>query len=428
MIKLSSPFRGTGGTFLFAWRYFKAKKSTNAINVISWISVVAMTLGTAALILMLSVFNGLEGLVKSLYSSFYTDLKIFPAQGKTLTLTPQQIEKLNKINGIKNYSLVAEERGILQHSGMNRDSTEFNFQRALTIKGVDGKYKDVSGVPDNIRHGSFSTGNDETPYIVLGAGVEDVLHIDAEKNIFPLKIYLPKKSSAELFDPSRNVSSELVYPSGSFLIQQDFDFNYAITDLDFVKQMLGFKQDEYSAVEIALQTTAESETVKQELQSQLGKQYLVQTRYEQNRSLFAIIRAEKWVVYAIMVLVMIIFSFTIVSSLTMLVLEKQKDISILHALGGTNNFIQKIFLSEGLMIGIIGGAAGIIIALIVAWLQVNYKLVPLAGGSFLIDYYPVELQPVDFILVTATVLGIALLAAWFPARNAARQEFSLRSE
>ena len=138
--------------------------------------------------------------------------------------------------------------------------------------------------------------------------------------------------------------------------------------------------------------------------------------------------AEKWVVYAILVLIMFIFSFTIVSSLTMLVLEKQKDISILHALGGNNNFIQKIFLSEGLLIGIFGGVAGIILALMIAWLQINYKLIPLQGGSFLIDYYPVKLKWADFILVGATVLLIALLASWIPARKAARQEFSLRSE
>ena len=138
--------------------------------------------------------------------------------------------------------------------------------------------------------------------------------------------------------------------------------------------------------------------------------------------------AEKWVVYAVLVLIMFIFSFTIVSSLTMLVLEKQKDISILHALGGNNNFIQKIFLSEGLLIGILGGTAGIILALIIAWLQVNYQLIPLQGGSFLINYYPVKLKWPDFVLVAATVLFIALLASWIPARKAARQEFSLRSE
>src|SRR6187431_1075128 len=136
MAKLSSPFRGTGGTFLFAWRYFKAKKSTNAINVIAWISIVAMTFGTTALILVLSVFNGFEGMVKSLYTAFYTDIKIFPSQGKVLNLTPEQIKKIRSVAGVKNLSLVAEEKGLLQNSGsyrdLNRDTTEYNFQRAVT--------------------------------------------------------------------------------------------------------------------------------------------------------------------------------------------------------------------------------------------------------------------------------------------------------
>ncbi|TMI87812.1 MAG: ABC transporter permease, partial [Bacteroidetes bacterium] len=167
---------------------------------------------------------------------------------------------------------------------------------------------------------------------------------------------------------------------------------------------------------------------KENLQEQLGKNYLVQTRYEQNQGLYSVMTAEKWVVYAVLVLIMCIFSFTIVSSLTMLVLEKQKDISILHALGGNNSFIQRIFLSEGLLIGVFGGIAGIIIALVIAWLQVTYKLIPLQGGSFLIDYYPVKLNWPDFVLVAITVLFIALIASWIPARKAARQEFSLRAE
>ena len=428
MAKLSSPFRGTGGTFLFAWRYFKAKKSTNAINIIAWISIVAMAFGTTALILVLSVFNGFEGMVKSLYSTFYTDLKVFPSQGKVLTLNDEQIKKIRGTAGVKNLSLIAEEKGLLQNSGLARDSNEYNFQRTVTIKGVDENFAEVSGVPQSVVRGDFSTGNDETPYMVLGVGVEDALHVEADKNISPLKAYLPKRDSSVLIDPLRNVSTGFVNTSGVFVIQQEFDFNYAITNLDFVKKLLGFKPDEYTSVEIAIDSVNDVDDIRDDLQKQLGKNYLVQTRYEQNRSLYSIMTAEKWVVYAVLVLIMCVFSFTIVSSLTMLVLEKQKDISILHALGGNNNFIQKIFLSEGLLIGIIGGVAGIIFALIIAWLQINYKLVPLEGGSFLIDYYPVKLKWPDFILVAATVLFIALLASWIPARKAARQEFSLRSE
>jgi lipoprotein-releasing system permease protein len=414
--------------FLFAWRYFKAKKSTNAINIIAWISIVAMTFGTTALILVLSVFNGFEGMVKSLYTTFYTDLKIFSVQGKVLTLTAEQIEKIKRTGGVKNISFVAEERGIIQHSGFDRDSVEYNFQRAVTIKGVDENYKNVSGVPASVVSGEFSTGNDETAYMVLGVGVENSLQIEAEKNILPLKVYLPKRGETEAFDPSENVSADFVNTSGAFLIQQDFDNNYAITNLLFVKKMLGLKADEYSSAEISITNIQDADAMKTSLQNILGENYSVLTLYEQNRGLYSIMRAEKWVVYAVLVLIMIIFSFTIVSSLTMLVLEKQKDISILHALGASKNLIQKIFLSEGLLIGIIGGTAGIILALIIAWLQINYRLIPLQGGSFLINYYPVQLKWPDFLLVTVTVIFIALLASWIPARKASGEEFSLRSE
>jgi len=417
--------------FLFAWRYFKAKKSTNAINIIAWISIAAMTFGTAALILVLSVFNGFEGMVKSLYTTFYTDLKVFPSQGKVLALTPEQLKKIRGVAGIKNISLVAEEKGLLQNSGFGRDSSEYNFQRAVTIKGVDENFKDVSGVPDNVAkmgRGEFSTGNDETPYMILGVGVEDALHVEAEKNISPLKAYLPKRDSSIVIDPLKNVSVGFVNTSGVFVIQQEFDFNYAITNLEFVKKLLGYKANEYTSVEIAINKESDPDDIKERLQQELGKNYLVQTRYEQNRGLYSIMTAEKWVVYAVLVLIMCIFSFTIVSSLTMLVLEKQKDIAILHALGGNTNFIQRIFLSEGLLIGIFGGIAGIILSLVIAWLQVNYKLIPLEGGSFLIDYYPIKLNWTDFLLVATTVLFIALLASWIPARKAAKQEFSLRSE
>jgi len=388
-----------------------------------------MTFGTTALILVLSVFNGFEGMVKSLYTTFYTDLKVFPSQGKVLTLTSEQVKQIHGVAGIKNFSLIAEEKGLLQNSGVfGRDSSEYNFQRTVTIKGVDENYKEVSGVPGSVVRGEFSIGNDETPYMVLGVGVEDALHVNAEKNLVPLMAYLPKKDSSTSNDPLQNVSADPVNTSGVFVIQQEFDFNYAITNLGFVKKLLGYKEDEYTGVEIAIDPGTNPDDVKENLQKQLGKNYLVQTRYEQNQGLYSIMTAEKWVVYAVLVLIMCVFSFTIVSSLTMLVLEKQKDISILHALGGNNNFIQRIFLSEGLLIGIIGGTAGIILALIIAWLQVNYKLIPLAGGSFLIDYYPVTLKWPDFVLVAVTVLFIALLASWIPARKAARQEFSLRSE
>ena len=405
--------------FLFAWRYFKAKKSTNAINIISWISIGAIIIGTAALVLMLGVFNGLEGLVKSLYSSFYSEMNISAAHGKTITVTNDQLKKLRGLGGIKNFSLVAEEKGLLQNG---------SYLSVVILKGVDENYRYVTGVADHLIRGNYDLGTLDDPQLILGAGVENAVGVQTDRNLLSLMIYLPKRNSSELIDPSQNISADSISTKGTFVIQQDFDNKYAITNLDFVKRMLGLQPAQYSGIEISLKNASDAEDMRIDLQKIFGSNYKVQTRYEQNQSLYSIMRAEKWVIYAVLVLIMVIFSFTLVSSLTMLVIEKEKDISVLHALGGNRNFIQRIFLSAGLLLTFIGAGVGILLALLIAWLQINYKLIPLSGESFLIDYYPVTLKIGDLLLVAITVIVIALLASWIPSRKAALNEFSLRSE
>ena len=405
--------------FLFAWRYFKAKKSTNAINIISWISVGAIIIGTTALILMMGVFNGLEGLVKSLYSSFYSEMNISAASGKTITVTSDQLQRLKGLNGIKNFSLVTEEKGLLQNG---------SYTSVVILKGVDENYRYVTGVADHLIRGNYDLGTPDDPQLILGAGVENAVGVQADRNLLALMVYLPKKNSSELIDPLQNISADSINTKGTFVIQQDFDNKYAITNLAFVKQMLGLQPDQYGAIEISLKDAPAADDIKKDLQKIFGSSYKVQTRYEQNQSLYSIMRAEKWVIYAVLVLIMVIFSFTLVSSLTMLVIEKEKDISVLHALGGNRNFIQRIFLSAGLLLTFLGAGCGILLALLIAWLQINYKLIPLSGESFLIDYYPVTLKIGDLLLVAVTVIVIALLASWIPSRKAALNEFSLRSE
>ena len=405
--------------FLFAWRYFKAKKSTNAINIIAWISILAIVIGTAALILVLSVFNGFEGLVKSLYSSFYTDLKISPASGKIISVSPEQLKKLKLIKGIRNFSFVTEEKALLQNG---------EYLSVVYLKGVDENYRYVAGVADHLVKGDFNLGTKELPSLVLGVGIENAVAVQSDRNLLPLVIYLPRKTDVDLLNPIQSISADTITTSGAFNIQQDFDNKYAITNLGFMKRMLGLKENQYSGIEIALSDPDQEENIKQELQQIFGKDYKVQTRFEQNQSLYSVMRAEKWVIYAVLCLILIVAAFTMIAALTMLVLEKEKDIGVLYALGGNRNFIQKIFLSEGALLAFIGGISGMILALIVGWLQITYKLIPLEGGSFLIDYFPVKLQPADFLLVGVTVFIVALLASWIPSRKASRQEFSLRSE
>jgi lipoprotein-releasing system permease protein len=405
--------------FLFAWRYFKAKKSTNAINIIAWISILAIVIGTTVLILVLSVFNGFEGLVKSLYSSFYTDLKIFPTSGKVVKITQAQLDQLRAVKGVQNFSLIAEEKAFLQNG---------EYQSLVYLKGVDENYRYVSGVADNIVTGEYEIGTEDAPQLIIGAGVENALGIQADRNLSALNIYLPRKGAAVASDPMDNISIDTIRTSSAFVIQQDFDNKYGITNLDFVRRALRMGPDEYSALEIKLTDPGQVADIKKQVESIFPAGYKVQNRYQQNQSLYSVMNMERWIIYGVLSLILVVAAFNMIGALTMLVLEKQKDISVLHALGGNRRFIQKIFLSEGVLLAAIGGGAGMIIALVVALLQINYHLIPLEGGSFLIDYFPVKLRAMDFLLVGVTVFVIAFIAAWIPSRKAVTQEFSLRTE
>jgi lipoprotein-releasing system permease protein len=405
------------GTILFAWRYFKAKKTTNAINIISWISILAIAVGAAALILVLSVFNGFEDLVKSLYADFYTDIRIAPAKTKFLTLTPAQLAQIQGTSGVKKISLIAEEKAVLVNE---------NFQSIIYLKGVDDAYTQVSGLAKHIAKGKFDVGTVDKPSLVLGAGIENAVGVEPGINMTPLTVYLPNLQASG-FSGLDALNSYNANVSASFMLQQDFDNKYAITNIAFVKYMLNLKPDEYSAVELALTNPKKTDKIKDELQSILGSNYKVQTRFQQNQSLYTVMQIEKWVIYGILSLILIVAAFNMIGALTMLVLEKQKDISVLKALGADENYIQRIFLNEGFVLAAVGGGSGIIIAIGICWLQIKYRLVKLTGGSFIIDYYPVKLIPTDFILVITTIITIAILAAWIPSRKASKQLFSLKS-
>jgi lipoprotein-releasing system permease protein len=368
----------------------------------------------------LSVFNGFEGIVKDLYSNFYTDLKITAVTGKTIILSPGQVKKIKDLSSIKNFSLVAEEKALIQNG---------DYQALTSLKGVDENYQYVSGVANNLTaNATYSIGNEESPKLILGIGVEDALGVRADMGDNNLSVRLPRRSNSTQLNMLEDFSSDTISTSASFRIQQDFDNKYAITHIGFMKRALQFGPDEYTAVEISLKDYDDAGSTKRKLQNILGEKYLVQNKYEQNRSLYSIMTAERWVIYAVLCLILVVAGFTMIGALTMLVLEKQKDIGVLHALGGNKNFIQRIFLTEGMLLAVIGGSIGILLAFLIAQLQIHFHLIPLQGGSFLIDYYPVKLRLNDFLLVGATVFIIAILAAWLPARKAAGQQFSLRSE
>ncbi|MBM3921827.1 MAG: FtsX-like permease family protein [Sphingomonadales bacterium] len=403
---------------LFAWRYFKAKKSTQAINLIAWTSMGAIVIGTASLILVLSVFNGFEGMVKSLYSSFYSSWRLTPVQGKTLVVQDKQLEAIDKIPGVTAFSRVVEEKALLQ-AGDN--------QAMVQLKGVDEAYPQLNRIDTLLVNGNYSMGTAEQPQAVLGIGVADALGVFADRNLMPLTVYLPKKTNALQLDWTNDIQTASLQTVGTFMIQQDFDNRYAIVPIQFMQVSLGLTDRECSSIEIATAEGADPDAIRTSLQSIMGTNWLVQDRYQQNQSLYAVMRTERWIVYAVLSLLLVVAAFTMIGALTMLVLEKQKDISVLMALGTDRGGILRIFLAEGVLLAAGGGLLGMGLAALLALMQIRFHLIPMQGGSFLIDYYPVALQWVDFVLVGITVLIIALIASWLPAYKASRTAFNLRA-
>ena len=401
----------------FAWRYFRAKKSANAINIIAWVTTTVIAFATCCQILVLSVFNGFEGLVKSLYSSFYSDLRVEPAKGKTFTLSQSQIANISTQSFVAGISMIAEEKALLQNG---------ESQTVVSLKGVDENYKHISGVATHISEGKFEIGDVDVPKIVAGYGVQNAASISISEGMPPMVItvILPKKTMNA--DAADAMSEGNATTAGIFSIQQDIDNQYAVTNIDFVKSQMGFGIDEFSAAEIKLKGTADPKKGQRALEKILGNNFEVKTRYQQNANLYRTMRLEKWAIYAILTLILIIAAFNMVSALTMLVLEKRKDISILRSMGTTKTGIQKIFLGEGLLLGIIGAACGISLAFILLLLQIKFQFIKIQGGSFLIDYFPVKMIATDFLMVAATAIFIAFLASWFPAYKAAGQDIELK--
>lgn len=380
---------------------------------------IAIFVGTTALILVLSVFNGFEDLVKSLYKDFYADIKITPASGKLITIDSQIVKNLTTNNNIAYYNYVIEEKALLKNDAN---------QTTVLVKGVSPNYNNICPINNHIVRGSFSIGNTQNPEIVVGAGIENATGIYLEQAITKPTLYLPNKQATNTTDLNNAFNSFNVLPTGTFVIQQEFDNRYIFTNVGFMQYMLNLQPNQYSYVEVKLKAANEAqiETVAKKLQQQLGNNFTVLTRYQQNQSLYTIMQMEKWVIYGILSLILVVAAFNMIGALTMLVLEKQKDIVILKAMGSPTTTIRNIFLSNGVLLAGIGCLAGMLLAAAICYLQIKYQLLKLGSNSFVVDYYPVKMKVSDFFLVAATVLVISTIAAWLPSVKAARQTISLK--
>ena len=398
--------------FYIARRYLFSKKSSNAINVITWVSILGIGVGTAALILVLSVFNGLTNFIEDLFSAMDPDIKIVAARGQVFTYDGEIYRQLEAHPDVENITRTIEGRVWLEY---------IDNQTYGVLKGVEDDFLSVNRLDTFVYVGDydFEPRNGITRAL-FGSIVASNLSADLDNEINPVSIsFLPRDES--ILNP---ISRDVVFPSGYFSIQKEYDEKYVITDFYFVRELFGLK-DEISAYEIRLKDVKKANSVKEDLQELLGEDYEVLTWYEQHKTLYRVMRNEKYVSYLILVLMLAISAVNIVGSLSMIVLEKTRDIAILKSMGASSAKIRKIFLADGLLVGGIGGGLGVIVALLGGLAQKYYGIIQLHGGeSFRVKAFPIDLVLSDFLLVSITVVVLSVLASLYPSLQASRVKIS----
>lgn len=394
-----------------AKRYLFAKKSRNAINVISAISVAGVMVGTMALITILSVFNGLEEMVKSIFSTSDPEIKISPVKGKVFTPDSLMLERLASAEGVEVYAMALEENALLRYEEQ---------QYIATVKGVSLNYAQVTDLDTAMWDGEFILqGENGRPYAVAGLGVANYLGMRLNF-VSPLAIYIPDRTAKIRGTPDNEFTRRYIYLSGIFAVEQEFDSKYLFLPLDFARELLGYT-GEVSSIEISLKPGADEKKSQNAIREIMGDGFLVQNRYEQQEIFYRVMKAERLAIFVILTFILIIASFNIIGSLTMLIIEKERDINILRSLGADNQLIRRIFIYEGWMISFIGTLLGLLLGFIICAAQQHFGIVKLAGESLLIDAYPVRMQLTDFFIVAATVLAIGYAAAWYPVHYLSRR-------
>lgn len=398
-----------------ARRYLFAKKSTNAINIITGISVFGIAIGTAALILVLSVFNGFEDLITALFSNFNPDVKIELVKGKSFEPDSSKIAQIEALEGVDIVSKSLEEVAFFEY----RKNQDFGI-----LKGVDDNFKKVTGIDSTVFEGKYKLKQGDRNMLVLGGGMRNKLAVNVGDQFELMKVYMAKRKKSRAID--QQFRKRYAYPAGSFKIQQDFDYQYILGSLEFAQELLGFS-NEIGALEIKLNPEVDKETTISTIKSIMGEEFSVKDRFQQDEAFLKLMNVEKWMFYALFSFMLILVAFNMVGALWMIVLEKKKDIAILKSMGATDNLVRNIFLNEGLIISLFGMAIGFLLALVFYIIQTTYGIITIPDG-FVVTAYPISMRFPDFINVSLTVISIGMLATLAPALKAQRIPAMIREE
>jgi lipoprotein-releasing system permease protein len=374
--------------------------------------------GSAALIIILSVFNGFENIVLSMYNTFSPELRIEPLEGKTFDPFDKRFINLKNDKRILNYTEVLEEKALVRYG---------DSQSIALIKGVsEGFMKNRTGLDSVISSGSFTLKYLGRDMAVIGSGLQNSLSVNLNNEFQTLEIYSPKKGASNSVNPADEFNIRSIYPSGVFRVQQEFD-NMVIVPIQFARSLLN-EEKLISFIEINTFPGTNVEEFHEEIKGILGKNFIIKDRSQQNELLYKILNSEKWAIFLILTFVLIIAIFNIIGSLTMLVIDKRKDIAILSSLGANRQLIRGIFFIEGMMISMVGCIVGMVVGLVFILLQQKFGFISMSGANMIIDHYPVGIKLTDFFLVFATVLIVSVIASGISSRLSVKNTVNLRED
>ena len=396
-----------------AKRYLVSKKKQNIINIISAISVGGIIVGTMALVIVLSVFNGFSILIDTFFSSFDPDLKITPVEGKMFDPDEFEFEKIKNLPGVIHYAEIIEEVALLKYGTQIYPAT---------IKGVPENYTKYTSIDSLIIDGKFILEKEGINYAVVGQGVAFNLGIRPEFTDH-IMVYVPKKGKQVSVNPARAINRNYIFPSGVFAVLEEIDSKYIIVSHKYASELFE-SGAQVSTVEIGLDSNLNSKKIQKEIEKILGSSFHVKNKYQQHDLIYKTMQSEKWAAYLILVFILVVASFNILGSLSMLIIDKKDDILIFRSMGASTKTIGRIFLFEGWLISIVGAIIGTLFGLFLCWLQITFEIIPLANnGSFLITSYPVKIIFTDILLIFAVVLLIGFFASWYPIKFISQKYF-----
>ncbi len=394
--------------FYIARRYLFAKKSHNAINIITLVSSVGVMVGTMALVVVLSVFNGFEKLILNLFNAFNPDIEITLTEGKTFRMDEFPLDELMKIPGVAVYGEILDETALITY----RDR-----QHLVTMRGVSPAFQEITGLDTLMVEGEFMLREGDVDFFIIGQGVAYMLAANINDFLNPLHLYVPRRGRTVSMQPAQAFNASTNYASGIFQVQPELDMEYVLVPLRLARRLLEH-DSEVTSLAVILHPDANRSRVQAEIASLLGDGFTARNPLQQQALIYKIMQTERWAIFFILSFILLIAAFNVIGSLTMLVIEKKSDIHTLHSLGASREIIRRIFLVEGVMISLGGALAGLVLGGLVCWLQIRFGLISIqADGAYIIDAYPVAVKWTDFALVAATVFGIGLLATILPLRS-----------